>query len=137
MNQAIVAVVLTAALAACQGEEPAGAADAQDSTRIAGTTAAEASAAHPPLGRYVCRQYMTTIGWIDLSEDAYAVRDVRGGYSFDPASGAIEWDGGAYAGWPARYEFSPAGEGHAHDEDIIRMTDEGGELKIDCFLTED
>lgn len=90
----------------------------------------------PPLGHYVCRQYVTTIGWIDLAESSYAVNDVQGGYAFDPASGAIAFAGGAYAGWPARYEFSPAGAGHAHDENIIRITDESGGLKIDCFLTE-
>ncbi|MAN77441.1 MAG: hypothetical protein CML24_09680 [Rhizobiales bacterium] len=91
----------------------------------------------PPLGRYVCRQYMTTIGWIDLTNATYLVGEVEGGYSFDPVSGYISWNGGAYAGWPARYEFSPAGAGHAHDENIIRMTDESGALKIDCFLVAD
>ena len=88
----------------------------------------------PPLGRYVCRQYMTTIGYIQLGSGSYTVNGVRGGYSFDGGSGAIRWDGGAYAGWPARYEFSPAGTGHAHDEHIIRMTDESDRLRIDCFL---
>src|SRR5690606_25169581 len=57
---------------------------------------AEAGDAHPPLGRYVCRQYMTTIGWIDLTEDGYSVNDVAGTYDYDPGSGAIEWQGGAY-----------------------------------------
>lgn len=80
---------------------------------------------------------MTTIGWIDLTETRYAVGEVEGGYSYDPESGAIAWEGGAYAGWPARYEFSPGGDGHAHDENIIRMTDESGKLVIDCFLTAD
>lgn len=87
----------------------------------------------PPLGRYVCRQYMTTIGYIQLGSGGYTVNGVRGGYSLG-AGGAIRWNGGAYAGWPARYEFSPGGGGHAHDEHIIRMTDEAGRLKIDCFL---
>lgn len=113
------------------------------SCRVLGEQVAQMEAApdralsdgRPPLGRYVCRQYMTTIGWIDLSEGVYAVSGVQGAYSFDPTSGFIAWHDGAYAGWPARYEFSPAGAGHAHDEYIIRMTDEGGSLKIDCFLT--
>ena len=98
---------------------------------------AEETSAHPPLGRYVCRQYMATIGWIDLGESGYAVGDVQGEYTYDTSNGEIEWQSGAYAGWPARYEFSPAGEGHAHDEYFIRMTDEAGALKIDCFLTRD
>lgn len=89
----------------------------------------------PPLGRYVCRQYMTTIGYIQLGSGSYTVNGVRGSYSFDERDGLIRWNGGAYAGWPARYEFSPAGAGHAQDERIIRMTDETGDLKIDCFLT--
>ncbi|WP_374603089.1 hypothetical protein [Arenimonas sp.] len=88
----------------------------------------------PPLGRYVCRQSMTTIGYIQLGKESYSVNNVRGGYAVDAASGAIRWKGGAYAGWPARYEFSAAGAGHAHDEHIIRMTDETDRLRIDCFL---
>lgn len=88
----------------------------------------------PPLGRYVCRQYMTTIGYIQLDASSYTVNGVRGSYSFDAGSGSVRWNGGAYAGWPARYEFSPAGAGHAHDEHIIRMTDETDRLRIDCFL---
>jgi hypothetical protein len=92
------------------------------------------AAGRPPLGRYVCRQYMTTIGYIQLGSGSYTVNGVRGGYSLEEGSGAIRWNGGAYAGWPARYEFSPGGGGHAHDEHIIRMTDEAGRLKIDCFL---
>ena len=88
-----------------------------------------------PLGRYVCRQYMTTIGWIDLNEGSYVVNGVQGSYSFDRTTGFITWHGGAYQGWPARFEYSPAGAGHAHDEYIIRMTDETDTLRIDCFLT--
>ena len=137
MKRAGIAFAAAVTLGGCEGgeQEPAAAAEAPaDTTEVA---AGEAPAAHPPLGRYVCRQYMTTIGWIDLTEDAYAVGEVRGGYSYDPENGLIRWEGGAYAGWPARYEFSPAGEGRAHDEHIIRMTDETGRLKIDCFLTAD
>lgn len=88
-----------------------------------------------PAGRYVCRQYMTTIGWIDLNEGVYVVNGVQGTYSFDPGTGAIVWLDGAYRGWPARFEYSPAGSGHAHDEYIIRMTDETDTLRINCFLT--
>lgn len=135
MKYAGIALAAALALGGCEGEqqEPAAAAEAEAGRdEIA---AGEAPAAHPPLGRYVCRQYMTTIGWIDLTESTYAVGDVEGGYSYDPANGEVEWNGGAYVGWPARYELSPAGEGHAHDERIIRMTDETGKLKIDCFLT--
>ncbi|AVF02377.1 MULTISPECIES: hypothetical protein [Devosia] len=88
-----------------------------------------------PVGRYVCRQYMTTIGWIDLNEGVYVVNGVEGTYSFDTGTGAIVWQDGAYRGWPARFEYSPAGSGHAHDEYIIRMTDETDTLRIDCFLT--
>ena len=88
----------------------------------------------PPLGRYVCRQYMTTIGYIQLGSNRYTVNGVGGSYTFDGGSGGIRWVGGAYAGWPAHYEFSPAGAGHAQDEHIIRMTDETDRLRIDCFL---
>ncbi|QYX58073.1 hypothetical protein K1T73_06795 [Roseovarius sp. SCSIO 43702] len=88
----------------------------------------------PPFGRYVCRQYMTTIGYIDLGSGSYAVNGVNGTYDLEQGSGYITWNGGAYAGWPAKYEFSPAGAGHANDEHIIRMTDESGRLTIDCFL---
>ncbi|MCP8885418.1 OB-fold putative lipoprotein [Devosia sp. XJ19-1] len=89
----------------------------------------------PPVGRYVCRQYMTTIGWVDLNEGTYGVNGVQGTYSFDLGTGAIVWQDGAYRGWPAWFEYSPAGSGHAHDEYIIRMTDETDTLRIDCFLT--
>ncbi|MGR3593098.1 MAG: hypothetical protein ACU0BO_14130 [Limimaricola soesokkakensis] len=91
----------------------------------------------PPLGRYVCRQYMTTIGYIHLGSDSYVVSGTSGSYNFDDGNGAVTWNGGAYAGWPAKYEFSPAGAGHAHDEHIIRMTDDTGRLTIDCFLMAD
>lgn len=113
------------------------------SCRVLGQQAAAAPAprpdrtradGRPPLGRYVCRQYMTTIGYIQLGSGSYTVNGVRGSYGFDGGNGLIRWNGGAYAGWPARYEFSPGGGGHAHDEHIIRMSDKTGRLKIDCFL---
>lgn len=89
----------------------------------------------PPLGRYVCRQYMTTIGYIDLTAEGYSIGSVKGGYAYDAESGEIEWRGGVYAGWPARYELRSAESlGRAEDENIIRMTDEAGSLTIDCFL---
>lgn len=137
MKSAAIALAAAVALGGCEGDrrEAGSAAEAQARLRTTEGAADERSAAHPPLGRYVCRQSMTTIGWIDLREDEYVVGQVQGGYAFDPATGEIAWDDGAYAGWPARYEFSPAGAGHAQDERIIRMTDKAGDLKIDCFLT--
>jgi hypothetical protein len=135
MKQARIAIALAIVLGGCQQQGQPTAAGAE---AVSGDTqsARNSPAAHPPLGRYVCRQYMTTIGWIELTKTTYATGGVKGGYSYDPSSGAIAWNGGAYAGWPARYEFSPGGGGHAQDENIIRITDEAGALKIDCFLTD-
>lgn len=137
MRYAWIALTGGLALSGCQAEADDKSAAAAGERQVSELEVADESAAHPPLGRYVCRQYMTTIGWIDLSESGYSVAEVEGSYSYDRSSGDITWESGAYAGWPARNEFSPAGEGHAHDESIIRMTDETGDLKIDRFLTRD
>ena len=137
------ALILAAAAATACTE----AGDAPDETRVVAPAHAAAqeaaqetrnTGAHPPLGRYVCRQYMTTIGYITLTPETYSVGEVRGGYDYDPASGEIAWQGGAYGGWPARYEHRTAASlGRALPEEIIRMTDEEGRLKIDCFLMRD
>lgn len=65
----------------------------------------------------------------------YETSGVRGQYSYDPSSGAMEWQGGSYDewNWRGRYEHvsRPADDGRP-DEDIIRL--EGDGLKIDCYL---
>ena len=90
----------------------------------------------PPLGRYVCRQGMTTMGYLTLEGDAYEVSGVRGGYRYDPATGAMNWEGGSYDewGWDGTYEHvaRPAGDGRP-DEDVIRIVGEADGLKIDCY----
>lgn len=127
-------------LAAC-GEETAPAAEtpqaAVSASEAAEPTPEPAAAGGPPLGRYVCRQYMTTMGYLSLQPGgAYEVSGVRGRYDFDPQTGAMEWQGGSYDewNWQGRYEHvtRPEGDGRP-DEDIIRLTSEADGLKIDCY----
>lgn len=127
-------------LAGC-GEESAPAAEAsQQAVSASGGAepAQEPSAAGgPPLGRYVCRQHMTTMGYLALQEGgSYEVGGVRGRYEFDPETGAMEWRGGSYDewNWEGRYEHvaRPEGDGRP-DEDIIRLTSEADGLRIDCY----
>lgn len=97
-----------------------------------------AADAGPPAGRYVCRQYMTTMGYLTLHPDGgYEVSDVEGRYRYHPDTGEVEWLSGSYEdwGWKARYDYrSAASLERPQDEHIIRMTDGQGELRIDCFL---
>lgn len=96
------------------------------------------AAGSPPAGRYVCRQYMTTMGYLTLDgKGGYEISGVRGQYRYSPASGEFEWLSGSYKDWKwsARYEYrSPESLGRPDDEHIIRTTDDTGKLKIDCFL---
>ena len=110
-------------------------ADADSGAAI--VSAAEPAAGGPPLGRYVCRQYTTTMGYLTLEEGgAYEVSGVRGRYAFDPESGAMNWQGGSYDewGWDGTYEHvsRPEGDGRP-DEDIIRIVSQSDGLKIDCY----
>lgn len=96
-----------------------------------------ASAGGPPAGRYVCRQYTTTMGYLTLEEGGeYEVSGVRGRYRYDDATGAMEWEGGSYDewDWDGVYEHvdRPADDGRP-DEDIVRLTSEADGLKIDCY----
>lgn len=93
----------------------------------------------PPLGRYVCRQYTTTMGYLSLEAGGrYEVSGVEGRYSYDPRTRAMEWRGGSYDewGWEGTYEHvtRDAGDGR-EDEDIIRL--EGDGLQIACYRMED
>lgn len=96
------------------------------------------AAAGPPAGRYVCRQYMTTMGYLSLSPDGgYEVSNVEGRYRYHPDTGEVEWLSGSYEdwGWKARYDYrSAASLERPQDEHIIRMTDGQDKLRIDCFL---
>jgi hypothetical protein len=125
------------------GEAPApdgGPSDLETSSADPAAPAPElAEAGGPPLGRYVCRQYTTTMGYLTLEEGGtYEVSGVRGRYRHDPQSGAMNWQGGSYDewGWEGTYEHvaRPEGDGRP-DEDIIRLVGEADGLKIDCYKT--
>lgn len=102
-----------------------------------GASATGAAASAPPLGKYVCRQYTTTMGYLTLRPGGvYEVSGVTGRYRYDAGSGVVEWDGGSYDDWDwaGRYEHvsRPAGDGRP-DEDIIRLTSEADGLRIACY----
>jgi hypothetical protein len=122
---------LLAALSAC-GAEPA-----PDAASPAGAALAEG----PPPGRYVCRQHMTTFGYLMIREPgSYEVSGVRGGYEYDPRTGAMDWKGGSYDewGWSGVYEHvvRPEGDGRP-DEHMVRLASEADGLKIDCVRMEE
>lgn len=138
----LVSSALTAALAACAAEP---AADARPSEGTASApvreNAAPAAQGGPPLGRYVCRQHTTTMGYLALHPGgAYEVSGVRGRYRHDAATGAMEWDGGSYDewSWDGTYEHvaRPAGDGRP-DEHVIRLVSESDGLKINCYRMAD
>lgn len=115
------------------GSDPAAASDAA----AASGDASAGDAGGPPLGRYVCRQGMTTMGYLTLHAGGeYEVSGVRGRYRYDAATGAMNWEGGSYDewGWDGTYEHvaRPAGDGRP-DEDIIRIVGEADGLKIACY----
>jgi hypothetical protein len=95
----------------------------------------------PPLGRYVCRQYMTTMGYLTLGPGGtYEVGGVTGRYRYDAGTGGLEWLGGSYAewGWEGAYErvTRPPGDGRP-DEDVVRLTSETDGLRINCYYMAD
>jgi hypothetical protein len=106
-----------------------------------GAAAQEPPADAPPLGKYVCRQGMTTINYHTLSSPgAYEVGGVAGSYAYDPATGEVQWQSGSYADWnyTGLYAHRTAASlGRAEDEHIIRLTDPTGALRVDCFLMAD
>lgn len=123
-------------LSAACGEAP----PAERDTAVASEPVASGEMAAengPPLGRYVCRQYTTTMGYVTLEAgETYEVSGVRGKYHFDPQTGAMQWEGGSYDewNWSGTYEHvtRPEGDGRP-DEDIIRLVSEADGLKIDCY----
>ena len=115
--------------------------------RAAGTeptrelTGAATTAAEPPLGKYVCRQYMTTIGYLTLLPGGtYEVSGVTGRYRYDAGTGEVEWLGGSYEewGWEGVYErvTRQPGDGRP-DEDVVRLTSEADGLRINCYYMAD
>lgn len=103
----------------------------------ASDVASAEQAAAPPLGKYVCRQYMTTIAYVTLQPGGtYEIAGVTGRYRHDAATGEVVWDGGSFDewGWAARYEHvrRPEGDGRP-DEHILRVVSEGDGLRLDCF----
>lgn len=101
--------------------------------------AAAGAAGGPTAGRYVCRQYTTTMGYLTIGPGGtYETAGVQRRYSWDPATGAIDWQGGSYDdwGWEGSFEHvqRPAGDGRP-DEDIIRL--EGDGLQIACYRMAD
>lgn len=138
--RSLAAAALAALLAACGGEaEPSThAPESAAASSRAPATAEQASAeGGPPLGRYVCRQGLTTMGYLALHPGGeYEVSGVRGRFRYDPASGAMNWEGGSYDewGWDGTYEHvaRPQDDGRP-DEDVIRIVSESDGLKIDCF----
>jgi hypothetical protein len=67
----------------------------------------------------------------------YEVKGVEGRYRHHADTGEVEWLSGSYEdwGWKARYDYrSAASLERPQDEHIIRMTDDQGKLRIDCFL---
>lgn len=136
----LLCAALLVAGAAC-GEASAGGEGSPPATSDAAAAAPApepAPAGGPPLGRYVCRQYTTTMGYLTLEEGgAYEVSGVRGSYRFDPESGAMNWQGGSYDewGWNGTYEHvvRPEGDGRP-DEHVIRLVGESDGLRIDCYL---
>lgn len=120
--------------AAETGSEPVAA-----SSEVASSPAAQHEG--PPLGKYVCRQYMTTMGYLTLEDGGfYEVSGVRGRYAYDSATGEVVWEGGSYDewDWTATYEHvvRPPEDGRP-EEWILRVRDEAHGLKIDCFLMRD
>lgn len=137
----LAAAALALLLAACGGEaDPAAGAPgstAQSPDAPAATAQPAAAEGGPPLGRYVCRQGLTTMGYLALHAGGeYEVSGVRGRYRYDSASGAMNWDGGSYDewGWDGTYEHvaRPESDGRP-DEDVIRIVSESDGLTIDCF----
>ena len=93
----------------------------------------------PPIGKYVCRQYMTTMGYLSLkNRDTYEVSKVIGKYSYDASTNQFDWKSGSYQkwGWEGKYEFVPA-EGERPAEHVIRIVGENGKLKINCYYMAD
>ena len=135
---------LVALLSGCAGEPSPTPEEGDGAVAAAGPAAAVqpgpgggAAGEGPPPGRYVCRQYTTTMGYLTLEPGgAYEVSGVRGRYRFDAQTGALEWEGGSYDewNWEGRYEkvTRPEGDGRP-DEEIIRLTSEADGLKIDCY----
>ena len=101
-----------------------------------GATAGETSGG-PPLGRYVCRQYMTTMGYLTLAPGGvYEVSGVQGRYRFDPGSGDLIWEGGSYDewDWDGTYEHVVRAEDDGRpDEHVIRIVSEADGLRINCY----
>lgn len=94
----------------------------------------------PPAGRYACRQSLTTMGFLTIRPgDRYALAGVEGDYRYHADTGEVEWLSGSYHAWQwvAVYEHRSAADlERPEDEHIIRITDDTGGLRIDCFLTE-
>ena len=95
------------------------------------------SSGGPPLGKYVCRQYKTTIAYVTLHPGgAYEISGVTGRYDYDAASGDVRWEGGSFDewGWDGRYEHvrRPAGDGRP-DEHVLRLASESDGLRINCY----
>ncbi|HEX2207798.1 MAG TPA: hypothetical protein VHG93_08945 [Longimicrobium sp.] len=142
MHRSMPSAVLACSLllAACAGDSAAEA-RASDTAAPAEQPAAPVqepgAAGGPPLGRYVCRQYTTTMGYLTLHPGGeYEVSGVRGRYRHDAATGAMEWQGGSYDewNWEGTYEHvtRPADDGRP-DEHVIRLVSESDGLKIDCY----
>jgi hypothetical protein len=93
----------------------------------------------PPLGRYVCRQHTTTMGYLSLLEGgAYEMSGVRGEYLYDAESGAMEWRGGSFDEWQwdGTYDHVVRADDDGRpDEHVIRLRGRSDGLKIDCFKT--
>lgn len=89
----------------------------------------------PPIGKYVCRQYMTTMGYLTLKNaDTYEVSKVPGKYVFDSSTKEVVWKTGKYKEWDWKgvYEVIPA-EGERPEQYVIRITSEKDKLKINCY----
>ena len=137
-SPASLAALLLVLLAACGSEPAADAPEGAVASAPPAAAAADAPAAGgPPPGRYVCRQYTTTMGYLTLTPGGeYEVSGVRGRYAYDPGTGAVDWQGGSYDewNWDGTYEHvsRPEGDGRP-DEEVIRLVGRDDGLRIDCF----